>query len=225
MALTEQERRIVATIEESWMSNASIPSPRQISENFNISEKRASDLLVSDAITQALNSRGIPTSSARGLNPEQITAINTVVNPMDTRSRRKKLQDLGVSAQQWAGWIKQPKFKEYYANLSRQLLQEAIPEAQMALVDNVLRGDLGSIKYLNEMTGEYTGSDQIINPAELVQKVIEVIQVHVRDPEILLAISQDLLGLASPGTVRAPSQIVQGEYIPPVAPSSSILEM
>jgi hypothetical protein len=225
MALTEIERRIVATIEERWMRHASIPSPREIAEAFGLPEKKASELLMGDAIIGALKSRGIPTTNANGLNPEQVTAINTVVNPMDTRSRRKKLQDLGVSAQQWAGWMKQPKFKEYYADLSRKLLEEAIPEAHMALVDNVLRGDLGSIKYLNEMTGEYRGTEQQINPAELVQKVIEVIQVHVKDPETLLAISQDLLGLASPGRVNV--NTVPGEIISPapVAPSSTILEM
>lgn len=220
MALSEFDRRIVATIEESWMSHASIPSPRQISEAFGISEKRASDFLSSDETEQILKSRGIPTSNARGLNPEQVTAINTVVNPMDTRSRRKKLQEMDISAAKWAGWMKQPKFKEYYAEQSKILLAEAIPEARLALVDNVLRGDLGSIKYLNEMTGEYRGDQQAIDLPALTQRIIEILQIHIKDPELLLAISQDLLGLASPGTVR-------GEVIeqPPVAPSYSILEM
>lgn len=227
MALSELERRIVAVIEESWMSNASLKTPSQISEMFGITEKSASQILTSDAIIGALKSRGVPTSDAIGLSPEQVTAINTVINPMDTRSRRKKLQDMNVSAAQWAGWLKQPQFFQYLANQSRILLKEAIPEAQMALVDNVLRGDLGSIKYLNEMTGEYRGDDQGINPAELVQKVIEVIQVHIQDPSLLLAISQDLLGLAGGDRVKPTSPIVQGSVVTPapVAPHSNILEM
>jgi hypothetical protein len=220
MALSELERRIVATIEESWMSRASIPSPAQISEMFGIPEKRASQILVSDEITGVLKSRGIPTTSATGLNPEQVTAINTVVNPMDTRSRRKKLQEMDISPAEWAGWMKQPKFKEYYALQSKVLLEEAIPEARLALVDNVFRGDLGSIKYLNEMTGEYRGDAAQVDLPALTQRIIEILQVHIKDPELLLAISQDLLGLASPATVR-------GEVIEPtpVAPSYSILEM
>lgn len=214
MALSELERRIVATIEESWMSHASIPSPREISEAFRIPESKASKLLISDEITGILKSRGIPTSSAAGLNPEQVTAINTVINPMDTRSRRKKLAEMDISAAKWAGWMKQPKFKEYYAEQSRILLAEAIPEARLALVDNVLRGDLGSIKYLNEMTGEYRGDSPQIDLPGLTQKIIEILQVHIKDPELLLAVSQDLLGLASPGRIEPT----------PVAPAF-ILEM
>lgn len=220
MALSEFNRRVVATIEESWMSHASIPSPREIAEAFGIPESRASQLLTSDEIVGVLKSRGIPTTSAAGLNPEQVTAINTVINPMDTRSRRKKLQEMDISAAKWAGWMKQPKFKEYYALQSKVLLEEAIPEARLALVDNVFRGDLGSIKYLNEMTGEYRGDTAQVDLPALTQKIIDVLQTHIKDPELLLAISKDILGLASPATVR-------GEVIeqPPVAPSYSILEM
>lgn len=218
MALSELERRIVATIEESWMTRAHIPSPREIAETFGLSEKAASGILTKDDIIRACESRGIPPSNAHGLSPEQILGINTVINPMDTRSRRKKLQDMGISAQQWAGWLKQPKFKEYLSLRSKQLLDEAIPEARMALVDNVLRGDLGSIKYLNEMTGEYSSDKQNIDVAGLTQQIIDVIQIHIKDPEILLAITQDLLGLAHGDTVK-------GEVVAPVAPPFKALEM
>lgn len=221
MALSELERRIVATIEESWMTRAHIPSPRQIAESFGLTEKAASTILVSDGIIGALQSRGIPTTNATGLSPEQILGINTVINPMDTRSRRKKLQDMGISAQQWAGWLKNPKFMEYFSIRAKQLLDEAIPEAKMALVDNVLRGDLGSIKYLNEMTGEYSPDKNTIDVAGLTQKIIDILQVHIKDPELLLAVSQDLLGLAHGDTVK-------GEVLispTPVAEPLGILEM
>jgi hypothetical protein len=76
------------------------------------------------------------------------------------------------------------------------------------------------------MTGEYRGADQQINPADLVQKVIEVIQVHIQDPELLLAISQDLLGLAGSDRVKSPSPpIVQGSVVTPAPVAQGILEM
>lgn len=221
MALNELERRIVATIEESWMKNATLPYPRQIAESFGLTEKRASEILTSADVIGACESRGIPSSNAAGLNPEQVTAINTIINPMDTRSRRKKLQEMNISPAKWAGWQKQPKFMEYYSLRAHQLLSEAIPEAKMALVDNVLRGDLGSIKYLNEMTGEYSPDKQNVDLASITQKIIDILQVHIKDPEILLAVSQDLLGLAHGDTVRGEVVI----HPTPVAEPLGILEM
>lgn len=213
MALSELERRIVATIEESWMGRGSIPSTRDIANLFGISEATASKTLQSEAVREAFKSRGVPETTAVGLTPSQVTAINTIVNPMDTRSRRKKLQDMGVTSTQWAGWMKQPKFQEYMKLRAESLLTDAIPEAHMALVDNVLRGEFNSIKFLYEMTGHYDGNRAPVDIPALVQRIIEIISIHVQNPETLLAISQDLLGLAHGATVNTRPEVVQGEYI------------
>lgn len=225
MALSELERRVVATLEESWMKNAYIPTPAEIAESFGLTPKRASEVLISDAVVGACKSRGIPTTAAAGLSPEQVTAINTVINPMDQRSRRKKLQDMNISAAQWAGWMRMPQFASYIKTRSESLLTDAIPEAHMALVDNVMRGEFTSIKFLYEMTGHYDGNKQPIDLPALVQRIIEVIQVHVKDPETLLAISHDLLGLAQPTTVNTRPELEPIKAPAPVAGVYSVVDL
>lgn len=210
MALSEIERRIVATVEESWMSRGTLLTPRDVASKFGISEAAASKLLQSDSVREAFKSRGIPETDASGLTPEQVTAINTVVNPMDTRSRRKKLADMDISATKWAGWMKQAKFKDYLAGRSTDLLQDAIPEAHMALVDNVMRGDFGSIKFLYEMTGTYDSNKSTVDIPMLINRVFDILIRHIADPETLMDIAKELQGLVGSGNLKP---AVQGEIV------------
>lgn len=219
MALSETERRVIATVEESWMSRGTLLTPRQIAEKFGLSEAAASKLLTNDQVREAFKSRGIPETSAAGLTPEQVTAINTVVNPIDTRSRRKKLDDLGVSATKWSGWMKQANFKNYIKLRSEDLLTDAIPEAHMALVDNVMRGDFGSIKFLYEMTGTYDSNKSTVDIPALINRVFDILIRHIADPEILMDIAKELQGLVGSGNLKP---AVQGEIMQ--APVAAPLE-
>jgi len=212
MALNETERRIVATIEENWMGYGRLTSPRTIAEKFGLGEIAASNLLQRENVREALNSRGIPEIEGAGLSPEQVTAINVVVNPIDTRSRRKKLQEMGVSANQWAGWLRQPNFKEFLAKRSTDLLNDAIPEAHMALVDNVMRGDFQSIKFLYEMTGHYDSNKSGVDIPSFLNRVFDILSSHIKDPATLLAIANELGGLAGGGSIKPTGVVVvQGE--------------
>jgi len=218
MPLDETERRIVAVIEENWMGYARLTSPRTIAESFSISEIAASKLLQRENVREALNSRGIPQIEGAGLSPDQVTAINVVVNPIDTRSRTKKLQEMSISPSKWSGWLKQPNFKEFLAQRSTDLLNDAIPEAHMALVDNVMRGDFQSIKFLYEMTGHYDSNKSGVDIPSFLNRVFDIISEHVKNPQILLAIANELQGLAggtsiSPKPEAATKELVQGEVI------------
>jgi len=213
MALDETERRIVAVIEENWMGYARLTSPRTIAESFSISEIAASKLLQRENVREALNSRGIPQIEGAGLSPDQVTAINVVVNPIDTRSRTKKLQEMSISPSKWSGWLKQPNFKEFLAQRSTDLLNDAIPEAHMALVDNVMRGDFQSIKFLYEMTGHYDSNKSGVDIPSFLNRVFDIISEHVKNPQVLLAIANELQGLAGGGNLNSsrPPEVVQGE--------------
>lgn len=195
--ITEAERKLITYCEMQWMINSKLPSPDNLCERFGISPKKLQGMLSRGPVKASFEARGIPIGTVgHGLTAEQVLAINTVLNLADTRSERKKLSDLGIPAMKWAGWKKDPAFMAYYSELSNKAFLEAIPDSKMALVDNVRRGDLGSIKLFYEMTGVHDPNRGAVDPRELMNRVFEIITLHVRDPQVLLSISQGMVKLA-----------------------------
>ncbi len=222
MPLSEQERRIIAWCEQSWFLHGKLPTPEDITEKFKITPKTLNAFLKKETVQTSFEERGMPVIAGRDLTPTQVTAVNTVLNLTDGRSERKKLQDMGISEAKWSGWKQNPSFMAYYAERAEKILGDAIPDAHLALVDNVKRGDLGAVKFLYEMTGRYTGKDQGIDPRAVINKVFEIIIKHVQDPITLQAIAEDLqllVALDQPSTitpVATPERAqitVQGEMI------------
>lgn len=215
MPITELERKLIAHCEHSWFLKGVLPTPETLRTEFNLSQKRLNELLESEVVQANFKERGIPTIQGRSLTPDQLTAINTILNFTDTRSEKKKLADLGISQTTWNGWRQNPAFKEYLLQRTESILGDSIPDANMALVERARNGDLGAIKLVYEMTGRYRGNETGIDPRALLNKVLEIISIHVQDPETLLKISNDfakLAGVASNDTVNT-NPPVAGEVI------------
>lgn len=163
-----------------------------------------------------LRGRGIPEHlldvergffKGRILTEQQLTVANVMLDVLDKRSRLKKLTELGISTSEYNSWLRDPTYRQYCLERAEELLESNQHVAHMSLIDRVSQGDLGAIKYFNSMTGRYrervsagvevnvtnvTGSDMLI-------KVVEVIQKHVKDPEILSAIGEDILAITGGG--------------------------
>ena len=118
-----------------------------------------------------------------------------MMNLSDTRSNRKKLADMGISAEQWNGWKQQPAVQQYMLNVSERQLSDSIPDAHMALLDRVSSGDISALKFYYEITGRYTGQNGGMDPRMLVNRIFDVIAKHVTDPVILNSISTEFLTL------------------------------
>ena len=212
MPLTEQESRLIAFCEQQWFLSGKLPTPEQLSKTFSISHKKLNELLTK--LKDSFEERGMPVIEGRSLTPEQITLANTMLNLADQRSNRKKLQDAGVTPTKWDGWMQDPDMKEYMMTRSKQILEGALPDAHLALVENVKRGDLGSLKFYYEVSGFYTGKENQIDVRQILNKVLEILMIHVTDPEVLKKISRDLallVGLDSPAKVE--TQVVRGEIL------------
>lgn len=204
MPISELERRVIAYAEHRWFLRGSLPTPEEVAVEFNLSRKKTNELLESEVVVQNFKERGIPLIAGRTLTPEQVTAINVILNFTDPRSEKKKLQDMGISQAQWNGWRQSPAFKEYFLQRTEDILGSSIPDANMALVERARNGDLGAIKLVYEMTGRYRGAESGLDPKALLNKVLEIISIHVQDPQTLMAISQDfakLAGVATPDTI------------------------
>lgn len=204
MAITELQRKIIARCESTWFSEGRLPTPEVLRAEFNLTSRALNDILGDELVQKSFEARGIPIIEGRSLTPEQITAINTILNFADTRSEKKKLQDMKISPGQWNGWRQNPAFKEYLLNRSEGILGDSIPDVHLALVDRARNGDLGAIKMVYEMTGRYKADGPQMDPKALLNKVFEIISRHVQDQNALLAISSDfaqLAGIATPDSV------------------------
>ena len=235
--LTADQYQLLLYMEQYYWRRGGLPTYEALSEeqesgtgpaapgDHALSEVEFREALENPTFKNALINRGLPRHllyasgvlNGKVLTEQQMTVANVLMDTMDKRARVKKLMELGVSTQQYSSWLKDPVYKAYCLERAESLLQENLPVAHLALIDRVGQGDLGAIKYFNNLIGRFNDSPQsrsqqniAVNidnrtieedKAQLMQ-IIEIIQRHVKDPETLEAIGTDILKLRAP--VEAP---------------------
>lgn len=184
------------------------------------------EALQNDSFRRALTNRGIrlPKGGAEeeedslslpvdltSITQQQTAAVLTVVNFNDKRTRNVKLRDLGISVTTWNGWMKDPAFKNFYFNQATQQFGDALPAAQEALVRAMEAGKVEGIKYYMELMGKGPASTESSghNVRMVIQKLVEVLQLHVQDPDVLGAIGLDF------------DRVLKGEI--PLGPQNALL--
>jgi hypothetical protein len=158
------------------------------------------------------------------LTEQQIQVANVMLDMLDKRSRLKKLTELGVSTATYNSWMRDPLYRKYCLDRAEELLASAQPIAHSSLIDRVSSGDLGAVKYFNSMTGRYR--ERGVAPIEVTMQqtnnygtdmmlgIVEIIQRHVKDPETLSAIGDEILAL-NRGETTPPMIILDGDTAPP----------
>lgn len=151
---------------------------------------------------KALEGRGItPFSSFDSdgnvpatLSSEQLNAASVMLDIRDGRPQKKKLTDLGIATQKWDTWLRDPIFQQYVMTRAEHLLGSNGHEAHTALLERVRAGELGAIKYFNEITGRYIPErTKGVDVQSIILRVIEIIQIHVADPTTQSKIADSLL--------------------------------
>lgn len=208
MPLTDQQIQLLNFCEQYWFSHSTVPSEDFCVEN-GLDRKFYQKAFKSQEFRDALLARGIrlrgitlgndPFSKMNALTEEQLTVANVLLDMDDNRSRKKKLQDLGVSSAQLQSWYRDPAFQSYLRTRTEGALgEQGYIEADMALLDALRKGDLTAVRYFNEFTGRYRpgqGNDNV-DVKQLLQLFVEVVQKHVESPDTQIAIAQDLLMIA-----------------------------
>lgn len=163
------------------------PSPAEIDE-----------FLESEDFIKSLDERGIVapwvmTTNPVGLTREQLAVVAVLNNIKDRRSDSKKLADLGISSRKYSGWIHNKSFSNYMKISANNLLENSEAEAHMGLLRSLGNNNTQAQKLYFEMTGRYNPAyENETNLQLLMTRVIETIQKHIHDPEILSAIASDL---------------------------------
>lgn len=212
--------KTVPWIESFWHAHKRFPSDSELLTQFNFGGVAAGaaggkaelDLLQRLKLTKefraALKVRGIegwnPLDSsgaqldASALTPEQIATISVLANIADTRPMNVKLVALGVTPEQLNGWMSDPTFNRSLAARADETLGNIYPEAVNSLNRRVKQGNTTALKFYFELTGRAQTPEQI-NLRLAMQHLIESVQKHVKDPDVLQAIARDFQAVQQMG--------------------------
>jgi hypothetical protein len=201
--LTEGQVDAICVVEQLFWLHGSIPTNEVISEKTGLNVKTVQGYWENPVFRGVLEHKGVPLDEGRSkdiLSIKQLEVANRLLNIHDARSVREKLQEVGVSSQQYHAWLRQPAFREYLQKRGEELFKSGDHEAYTALMQVVRGGDVSGLKLFFEMRGIYNPKLQLdVNIEAVLVKVVEVVARHVRDPQVLQAIAQDLELIDQPG--------------------------
>ncbi len=182
------------------------------------------EALQNDSFRRALTNRGIrlpkggdsddsseDSADLTSITQQQTAAVLTIVNFNDKRTRNTKLKDLGISVSTWNGWLKDETFRNFYFSQATKQFGDALPIAQESLIRAMENGKVEGIKYYMELMGKgpTSGESAGHNVRMVIQRLVEVLQLHIQDPDVLGAIGLDF------------DRVLKGEA--PVGPQNAIL--
>lgn len=201
--LTTNEVSILNFCEQTFWETGMLPTPERVVEDLNVSQRAVATAFSKEAFQNQLASRGIDPvglitvgkviKETKALSPKQILVANMMLNLHDKRSEREKLAQVQVSSQQYHAWLRQPQFIEFLRKRGEALFSSSDFEAYKSLVRNVKGGDNKSLELFFRMRGIYRPEINVnLNIDVVLQRVVEVISTHVKDPHVLQAIASEI---------------------------------
>lgn len=195
--MTEKQLEFVTFIHQHYAMTGELLTEQLALEEFGFTKKQFRGFMASDKIQSALLERGIELSKfhldpkswqSKALTPKQLLVANSLLDLTDTRSDKKKLQDLEVSTTMYQSWLRDPVFGEYIRSRANAMLKENQHEADRALLDKIKQGDIKAISYLNELNGKFVPqrgnsdqNNQVLNLQSLIVRIVEIVTDEVED--------------------------------------------
>lgn len=248
-AITEDELQFITFMHQNYSLTGSILSMASAEDLIGIPEDEYRKLMSDDRILNALEERGVVLKSPVGsssdqvvsikewqkqaqlksLTPQQLIVANTMLDLIDTRSQKKKLQDLNVSTTTYNTWLKDPAFQDYLRTRAESMLGENQHEAHLALLDKVRMGDLKAIELYYEYQGIYTrasasqvNANQVaVDVQNLLVRIIEIINDEVDDPQTAARIADKFKGLMQARTIAG--ELVQEQIVQPEIANARVI--
>lgn len=192
--LTPEEKKLINFYELQWALRQRVPTIEEVATHLGQKKHTAVNYYLQRApVIKALDQRGIPfrQHTQEDLTPTQVAVAITMSNFADTRSNEAKLDMMGVNPSQYYAWLNDPQFKHLVNSLADQNLENIKPTAIGELTKKINAGDWNAVKYYLDVTGAVQNNDAPQSEA-LLRMIIEIIQKHVKDPETIVAIAQDI---------------------------------
>lgn len=198
-SLTESELSVLAYVEQIYWQTGRVPTKEAVIEGLDPLQTPQTRAKVTKAwnkprFQSALEKRGLEFQSDRNLlTPTQLLLVNMLLNVEDKKSLRQKLDLLNINMAKYQTWLRDPAFHNYLTMRTEQLFENSDHDAYKSLIQAVVRGDVSAMKLFFEMRGIYSPRlDVNINIESMIYKVVEVVGKHVKDPQILNAIADEV---------------------------------
>lgn len=228
--LTERQLEFVTFIHQRHALTGELLTEQKAKDEFDIPFKFFRECMANEDVKEALSERGIelkafhtdPSSwRSQALTPLQLLTANKMLDLADTKSDKRKLQELGVSTTQYQSWLRDPVFSDYIRSRAELLLGDSQHKAHLALLDKVEQGDVRAIAYYNELTNRFTpnankgqSDNAVVNLQQIIVRIVEIITDEVDDPETVLRIGDKLQTLMS-GHMLAQSAVPESDVTMP----------
>lgn len=184
-------RRAMPWFEQFWHANQRYPEADEIMAFFGCTLQQVASLNTHRFWLQALDRRGIARPGISGLNDKQIAAIALLTNFNLVEPVQDKLGSIGVSEEELNGWYQNPEFTDELTRRADHVLHNISSDATMGLARLIKDNDFRAIKFYFDITGK-SQSPEAINVKQAMQILVEAVQKHVKDPEILKAIGDEV---------------------------------
>lgn len=212
--LCNEERKLVDFYELQWHLRHHVPTVAEVATQLGLTHTEINYFLTRKPVIKALDSRGIPWKqhSQSDLTSTQVAAAVTIMNFADVRTNEAKLDQLGILPAQYYAWLNDPQFKNLVDNLADQNLQNIRPAAIGEFTKKINAGDWNAVKFWLETTGALQDKEQP-QSEQLLKMIVEIIQRHVKDPTIIVAIAQDIKLVSQNRTLDVNTQAITGEIV------------
>lgn len=191
-----QFREIIGAAYTAYTGDGHFPSVDRIKELCRlttVTRKLIGKVIDTEQFRNAMDTRGVVYAGESGLSAQQMYCLQILTDPTDRRELGRKLKSAGVTHLQYRAWLKQPHFNRYLNTVSENMLTENIPAFTTALTNKALSGDLRAIQYAFEISGHHDPNKQeVLELKQIMQNLLEIITRHVKDPQTLAAISNEL---------------------------------
>jgi hypothetical protein len=218
--LTEDQQEVLTAFDYEWHITGGNPDPPTIRKDYGIPVDTYNAYLALPAFQSAMKIRGLPLPAFKDsssdsepvgnspvgikakLTPIQLVVANSIMDMEDTRSTKKKLQDVGCTTTQLNAWYKDKEFTSYLQQRAEQLIGTDLKhEALLALADRVRSGDMKAIEYYHEFSGQFvrqsanSSSGANLDVQSIITRIIEIVVDEVEDSETAIRIANRLKGL------------------------------
>lgn len=147
-----------------------------------------------EKVNELLKNRGLPSLTSKksnGLDPRFVVACDLICDTLDKKSKAIKLRSVGLSTSAWNAFLRLAEYREYFKKKVDFAFKEGDETAKLSLAKNLEAGDLQSIKFYFEFTGQHDPNKEITtNLNKLINLFMEVLIRYV-DPKTLEKITSE----------------------------------
>jgi len=166
------------------------------SEDPELPVLEATRLLAEPRFSKALEELGINFTPMQRITEEQISAVHLYL-AAGNRTHASKLRAAGTTATKWAGWMRQPLFRDYISQHATDRLHAALPAAHLALADQAEQGAAWAVNLLYQITG-FHDPNKVDDPRKYFEAIFEVLSDSGVDERILTRVANRIREISDP---------------------------